>query len=152
MINEPTVEDTISILRGLKERYEGTPLLLEKLTTVHHGVRITDAALVSAAVYSNRYITDRNLPDKAIDLVDEACSALRLQQESKPDSITEVEISLHSELTQLERQIMTIQIELESLKKEKDRVSIERREKLEQNLAEKRAEVEALSKIWEHEK
>ena len=90
MINEPTVEDTISILRGLKERYEGTPLLLEKLTTVHHGVRITDAALVSAAVYSNRYITDRNLPDKAIDLVDEACSALRLQQESKPDSITEV--------------------------------------------------------------
>jgi ATP-dependent Clp protease ATP-binding subunit ClpB len=79
MINEPTVEDTISILRGLKERYE-----------VHHGVRITDAALVSAAVYSNRYITDRNLPDKAIDLVDEACSALRLQQESKPDSITEV--------------------------------------------------------------
>jgi ATP-dependent Clp protease ATP-binding subunit ClpB len=90
MINEPTVEDTISILRGLKERYEGVyhpPILL---TTVHHGVRITDAAIVSAAVYSNRYITDRNLPDKAIDLVDEACSALRLQQESKPDSITEV--------------------------------------------------------------
>lgn len=79
MVNEPTVEDTISILRGLKERYE-----------VHHGVRLTDAALVSAAVLSNRYITDRNLPDKAIDLVDEACSALRLQQESKPDSITEV--------------------------------------------------------------
>jgi ATP-dependent Clp protease ATP-binding subunit ClpA len=79
MVNEPTVEDTISILRGLKEKYE-----------VHHGVRITDAALVSAAVYSNRYITDRKLPDKAIDLVDEACSALRLQQESKPDSITEV--------------------------------------------------------------
>jgi ATP-dependent Clp protease ATP-binding subunit ClpB len=79
MVNEPTVQDTISILRGLKEKYE-----------VHHGVRITDAALVSASVYSNRYITDRNLPDKAIDLVDEACSALRLQQESKPDSINEV--------------------------------------------------------------
>ena len=90
MINEPTVEDTISILRGLKERYEGKSFPLETLTAVHHGVRITDAALVSAAVYSNRYITDRNLPDKAIDLVDEACSALRLQQESKPDSITEV--------------------------------------------------------------
>jgi ATP-dependent Clp protease ATP-binding subunit ClpA len=71
------------------------PFLPEKLTTVHHGVRITDAALVSAAVYSNRYITDRNLPDKAIDLVDEACSALRLQQESKPDSITEV-LFLHN--------------------------------------------------------
>lgn len=130
MVNEPTVEDTISILRGLKERYE-----------VHHGVRITDAALVSAAVMSNRYITDRNLPDKAIDLVDEACSALRLQQESKPDSITE-----------LERQIMTIQIELESLKNEKDRVSIDRREKLENSLSEKRAEVAALSKVWEQEK
>jgi len=130
MINEPSVEDTISILRGLKERYE-----------VHHGVRITDAALVSAAVMSNRYITDRNLPDKAIDLVDEACSALRLQQESKPDSITE-----------LERQIMTIQIELESLKNEKDRVSIDRREKLEHSLEEKRAEVAELTKVWEQEK
>jgi len=130
MVNEPTVEDTISILRGLKERYE-----------VHHGVRITDAALVSAAVYSNRYISDRNLPDKAIDLVDEACSALRLQQESKPDSIQE-----------LERQIMTIQIELESLKNEKDRISIDRRDKLEQTLAEKKKEVADLTEIWQKEK
>ena len=130
MVNEPTVEDTISILRGLKERYE-----------VHHGVRITDAALVSAAVYSNRYISDRNLPDKAIDLVDEACSALRLQQESKPDSIQE-----------LERQIMTIQIELESLKNEKDRISIDRRDKLEQTLAEKKKEVADLTEVWQKEK
>ena len=130
MVNEPTVEDTISILRGLKERYE-----------VHHGVRITDAALVSAAVYSNRYITDRNLPDKAIDLVDEACSALRLQQESKPDSIQE-----------LERQIMTIQIELESLKNEKDRISIDRRDKLEHSLGEKKKEVADLTEIWQKEK
>jgi len=130
MVNEPTVEDTISILRGLKERYE-----------VHHGVRITDAALVSAAVYSNRYISDRNLPDKAIDLVDEACSALRLQQESKPDSIQE-----------LERQIMTIQIELESLKNEKDRISIDRRDKLEQTVAEKKKEVADLTEVWQKEK
>jgi ATP-dependent Clp protease ATP-binding subunit ClpB len=96
---------------------------------------------VSAAVYSNRYITDRNLPDKAIDLVDEACSALRLQQESKPDSIQE-----------LERQIMTIQIELESLKKEKDKISIDRREKLERSLEEKKKEVAELSEVWEKEK
>jgi ATP-dependent Clp protease ATP-binding subunit ClpB len=96
---------------------------------------------VSAAVYSNRYITDRNLPDKAIDLVDEACSALRLQQESKPDSIQE-----------LERQIMTIQIELESLKKEKDKISVDRREKLERSLEEKKKEVADLSEVWEKEK
>lgn len=82
LVKEPTVEDTISILRGLKEKYE-----------VHHGVRIQDNALVTAAVYSNRYITDRFLPDKAIDLVDEACSALRLQHESKPDSIQELDRS-----------------------------------------------------------
>ncbi|KAF6009021.1 chaperone ATPase hsp78 [Brettanomyces bruxellensis] len=100
LVKEPTVEDTISILRGLKEKYE-----------VHHGVRIQDNALVTAAVYSNRYITDRFLPDKAIDLVDEACSALRLQHESKPDSIQE-----------LDRSIMTIKIELESLRKETDPV------------------------------
>jgi ATP-dependent Clp protease ATP-binding subunit ClpB len=96
---------------------------------------------VSAAVYSNRYITDRNLPDKAIDLVDEACSALRLQQESKPDSIQE-----------LERQIMTIQIELESLKNEKDKISIDRREKLERSLEEKKKEVAGLSEVWQKEK
>ncbi|CAN6640243.1 heat shock protein 78, mitochondrial [Trichomonascus vanleenenianus] len=129
-VDEPTVQDAISILRGLKERYE-----------VHHGVRISDAALVTAAVYSNRYITDRYLPDKAIDLVDEACSALRLQHESKPDAIQE-----------LDRQIMTIQIELESLKKETDPISVERREKLENDLRLKQEEVARLTKVWEDEK
>ncbi|KAG7861612.1 hypothetical protein KL939_000633 [Ogataea angusta] len=130
LVNEPTVEDAISILRGLKEKYE-----------VHHGVRITDSALVTAAVYSNRYITDRFLPDKAIDLVDEACSALRLQHESKPDSIQE-----------LDRSIMTIQIELESLRKESDTLSKERREKLEEQLKYKQAELKRLTEIWEKQK
>lgn len=129
-VKEPSVQDAISILRGLKERYE-----------VHHGVRIADAALVSAATYSHRYITDRYLPDKAIDLVDEACSALRLQHESKPDAIRE-----------LDRAIMTIQIELESLKKEDDEISIERRGKLEEDLKLKQEEVNRLTEIWESEK
>lgn len=130
LVNEPTVQDTISILRGIKDRYE-----------VHHGVRITDGALVAAATYSNRYITDRFLPDKAIDLVDEAASALRLQQESKPDAIQE-----------LDRQIMTLQIELESLRKETDIASKERREKLEKNLTLKQDEVGALTEKWERER
>ncbi|EPX72519.1 hsp78-like protein [Schizosaccharomyces octosporus yFS286] len=130
MIAEPSLSDSISILRGLKERYE-----------VHHGVRITDDSLVTAATYSSRYITDRFLPDKAIDLVDEACSSLRLQQESKPD-----------ELRRLDRHIMTIQIELESLKKETDTTSIERREKLEKKLSELRTDQEKLSAIWEEER
>lgn len=130
LVKEPTVPDTISILRGLKERYE-----------VHHGVRITDAALVTAAVYSNRYVTDRFLPDKAIDLVDEACSALRLQHESKPDV-----------LQQLDRQTMTIQIELESLKKETDPISVERREKLEKDLVLKQEEAKRLTEVWEKER
>ena len=130
LVNEPTVEDAISILRGLKEKYE-----------VHHGVRITDSALVTAAVYSNRYITDRFLPDKAIDLVDEACSALRLQHESKPDAIQE-----------LDRSIMTIQIELESLRKETDEISGQRRKKLEDTLKIKQDELERLTKIWEDQK
>lgn len=130
LVGEPTVQDTISILRGIKEKYE-----------VHHGVRITDGALVAAATYSNRYITDRFLPDKAIDLVDEAASALRLQQESKPDAIQE-----------LDRQIMTIQIELESLRKETDIASKERREKLEQTLKSKQDEVQKLTEKWEKEK
>ena len=129
-VGEPSVQDTVSILRGIKERYE-----------VHHGVRITDGALVAAATYSNRYITDRYLPDKAIDLVDEAASALRLQQESKPDAIQ-----------QLDRQIMTIQIELESLRKETDVTSIERKEKLEQHLKQKQAEAEELTLKWEEER
>lgn len=130
ILSEPTVADTISILRGLKERYE-----------VHHGVRITDAALVSAAVLSNRYINDRFLPDKAIDLVDEACAVLRLQHESKPD---EIQI--------LDRHIMRIQIELESLKKETDPVSIERRESLQKELDSDNEELSRLTKIWDAEK
>ncbi|KAK5166755.1 chaperone ATPase hsp78 [Oleoguttula sp. CCFEE 6159] len=129
-VGEPTVQDTISILRGIKDRYE-----------VHHGVRITDGALVAAATYSNRYITDRFLPDKAIDLVDEAASALRLQQESKPDAIQ-----------QLDRQIMTLQIELESLRKETDVSSKERREKLEETLRTKQEEVAKLTEKWEQER
>lgn len=129
-VGEPTVQDTVSILRGIKDRYE-----------VHHGVRITDGALVAAATYSNRYITDRFLPDKAIDLVDEAASALRLQQESKPDAIQE-----------LDRQIMTIQIELESLRKETDIASKERREQLERSLTLKQDEVGALTEKWEKER
>jgi ATP-dependent Clp protease ATP-binding subunit ClpB len=130
LINEPTVPDTISILRGIKEKYE-----------VHHGVRITDGALVAAATYSNRYITDRFLPDKAIDLVDEAASALRLQQESKPDAIQE-----------LDRQTMTIQIELESLRKETDVASNERREKLQQTLKQKQDTAAKLTEKWEAER
>ncbi|KAI2635293.1 P-loop containing nucleoside triphosphate hydrolase protein [Xylaria nigripes] len=130
LVNEPTVQDTISILRGIKDKYE-----------VHHGVRITDGALVAAATYSNRYITDRFLPDKAIDLMDEAASALRLQQESKPEDI------MH-----LDQKIMTIQIELESLRKEKDIASRERREKLESTLKTLQEENKALSKRWEKER
>ncbi|KAK7193488.1 ATPase [Paraphaeosphaeria sporulosa] len=130
IVSEPSVPDTISILRGIKERYE-----------THHGVRITDGALVAAATYSNRYITDRFLPDKAIDLVDEAASALRLQQESKPDPIQ-----------QLDRQIMTIQIELESLRKETDVASKERRERLEETLRKKQDEVNVLMDKWEQER
>lgn len=131
LVAEPSVQDTISILRGIKDRYE-----------VHHGgIRISDAALVAAASYSNRYITDRFLPDKAIDLVDEAASALRIQQESKPDAIQE-----------LDRQIMTIQIELESLKKETDVASKERKEKLEDTLKSKQSEIANLTKIWNRKK
>ncbi|TID21378.1 heat shock protein 78 [Venturia nashicola] len=130
LVDEPSVQDTISILRGIKERYE-----------VHHGVRITDGSLVAAATYSNRYISDRFLPDKAIDLMDEAASALRLQQESKPDAIQE-----------LDRQIMTIQIELESLRKETDIASKERREKLESTLKEKQEQEKKLTEKWEQER
>ncbi|KAL2818962.1 P-loop containing nucleoside triphosphate hydrolase protein [Aspergillus cavernicola] len=129
-VGEPSVPATISILRGIKDKYE-----------VHHGVRITDGALVAAATYSNRYITDRFLPDKAIDLVDEAASALRLQQESKPDVIRE-----------LDRDITTIQIELESLRKETDISSRERREKLQEDLKSKQEEVGKLTEGWEKEK
>lgn len=130
VINEPSVEDAISILRGLKDRYE-----------VHHGVRITDQALVTAAVYSNRYVTDRFLPDKAIDLVDEACSALRLQHESKPDVLQTVD-----------RQIITMQIELESLKKETDPISVDRRKVIEDKLKAKKEESDRLTKLWQEER
>lgn len=129
-VGEPSVAATISILRGIKNKYE-----------VHHGVRIMDGALVAAATYSNRYITDRFLPDKAIDLVDEAASALRLQQESKPDVIRE-----------LDRDITTIQIELESLRKETDVSSRERRDKLQEDLKVKQEEATRLTEVWETEK
>lgn len=129
-VDEPTIQDTISILRGIKEKYE-----------VHHGVRIQDSALVAAATYSNRYITDRFLPDKAIDLMDEAASALRLQQESKPEDIM-----------RLDQRIMTLQIELESLRKETDIASRERREKLEVDLKECQDEAKTLTDRWEKER
>ena len=130
LVSEPTVPDTISILRGIKDKYE-----------VHHGVRITDGALVAAATLSNRYITDRFLPDKAIDLVDEAASALRLQQESRPDEIQE-----------LDRAILTIRIELESLRKETDVMSKERKTKLEASLKEKNDKLKELIGVWEKER
>ncbi|PIA18576.1 P-loop containing nucleoside triphosphate hydrolase protein [Coemansia reversa NRRL 1564] len=130
MVDEPSVGDTISILRGLKHKYE-----------VFHGVQIADSALVSAATLAHRYITTRHLPDSAIDLVDEACSMLRTQQESKPESIE-----------QLDRTIMTIQIELESLKKEQDEASKERRESLQKTLEEKQSENKQLTGQWEKER
>ena len=114
MVEEPSVEDTISILRGLKERYE-----------VHHGIRIKDSALVAAAVLSKRYITDRFLPDKAIDLVDEAAAKLRTEKESMPVEIDEVN-----------RRVMQLEIEREALKRESDQASRDRLQKLEKELAE----------------
>jgi ATP-dependent Clp protease ATP-binding subunit ClpB len=130
MVEEPSVEDTISILRGLKERYE-----------VHHGVRIKDAALVTAAVLSKRYITDRFLPDKAIDLVDEAAAKLRTEKESMPVEIDEVN-----------RRVMQLEIEREALKRETDPPSRERLERLEKELAEARERRSALQAQWEGEK
>lgn len=129
-ISEPSVADTVSILRGLKEKYE-----------LHHGVRITDNALVAAATLSDRYIADRFLPDKAIDLVDEAASRLRLQQESKPER-----------LDNLDHEILTLKIDLEALKKERDRSSLERRKQTESTLAEKEEESAKLTAQWEVEK
>jgi ATP-dependent Clp protease ATP-binding subunit ClpB len=129
-VAEPTVEDTVSILRGLKEKYE-----------LHHGVRIADAALVSAATLSNRYITDRFLPDKAIDLVDEAASRLRMAVDSKPENIE-----------QLDRRIIQLKIEQEALKKETDKASKERLAKLEKELAELEAESNKLTAQWQAEK
>ncbi|PYK84083.1 MAG: ATP-dependent chaperone ClpB [Verrucomicrobia bacterium] len=130
MVNEPSVEDTIAILRGLKERYE-----------VHHGVRITDAALVAAAVLSHRYISDRFLPDKAIDLVDEAASRLKIELDSMP---TEIDV--------IEREIMQHEMERQALKKEKDPASKERLKKLEKELAELKEKSGALKAEWQKEK
>src|SRR5262245_39930116 len=130
MVSEPTVDDTISILRGLRERYE-----------IHHNVKFKDAALVAAAVLSNRYITDRFLPDKAIDLVDEAASKLRMEIDSMP-----------AELDEVRRRIMQLEIEREALRKERDRASVERLEKLEKELANLKEEQSRLQAQWEHEK
>src|SRR5689334_15030590 len=129
-VGEPSVEDTISILRGIKEKYE-----------LHHGVRITDGALVASATLSNRYITDRFLPDKAIDLVDEAASRLRMQVDSKPE-----------ELDELDRRVIQLKIEREALKKENDAASRDRLVKLEKELAELEDESNALTAAWQSEK
>ena len=130
MVDQPTVEDTISILRGLKERYE-----------VHHGVRIKDSALVAAALLSERYIADRFLPDKAIDLVDEAAAKLRTEIDSMP-----------TELDEISRRVMQLEIEREALKKEKDTASKQRLEKLEKELANLKAQADALKARWQAEK
>jgi ATP-dependent Clp protease ATP-binding subunit ClpB len=129
-VGEPTVEDTIAILRGLKERYE-----------VHHGVRITDSALVAAATLSHRYIADRFLPDKAIDLVDEAASRIKMEIDSKPTEIDEVD-----------RHILQLEIELESLKDDDDAGTVSRREQLERTLADERERSAAMTAEWQREK
>lgn len=129
-VDEPTVEDTVSILRGLKEKYE-----------THHGVRITDGAIVAAATLSNRYITDRFLPDKAIDLIDESAARLRMQVDSKPEDLDE-----------LDRRIIQLKIEREALKKETDKGSADRLVSLERELAEREEEADRLSQAWRAEK
>ena len=130
MINEPDVEETISIMRGIKDKYE-----------VHHGVQITDTALVSAAVLSNRYISDRFLPDKAIDLMDEACASLRMEIDSMPQ-----------ELEVVERKLRQLEIEKLSLKKEKDKASKERLNKIQEEMANLKEQQSSLRMRWEHEK
>ena len=129
-VNEPTVEDTISILRGLKEKYE-----------LHHGVRITDSALVAAATLSNRYIADRFLPDKAIDLVDEAASRLKMEIDSKPE-----------ELDRIDRELMQLKIEREALRKENDAASKDRLTNIEKEIADLEEESQILTQNWEAEK
>ncbi len=129
-VGEPTVEDSISILRGIKEKYE-----------LHHGVRITDSAIVAAATLSNRYISDRFLPDKAIDLMDEAAARLRMQVDSKPE-----------ELDEIDRRIMQLQIEREALKKEADTASKDRLQKLEKELAEQEEKSAIITRNWQAEK
>ena len=130
MVNEPTVEDTISILRGLKQRFE-----------IHHGVKISDSAIVSSAVLSNRYISDRFLPDKAIDLIDEACASVRMQIDSLP-----------IELDEVNRKIMQLDIELESLKNEKDTNSINRKKNIEKERANLNESRSILNENWKREK
>ena len=130
MVDQPTVEDTISILRGIKDRYE-----------VYHGVKITDSSLVAAATLSNRYITDRFLPDKAIDLVDDACAMIKTEMNSLP-----------AELDEVQRKIMQMEIEEAALKKEDDRLSKERLEELQKELAEMREDFKARKARWENEK
>jgi ATP-dependent Clp protease ATP-binding subunit ClpB len=130
LVEEPSTEETISILRGLKERYE-----------VHHGVRITDPAVIAAATLSSRYITDRHLPDKAIDLIDEAAARLRTEIDSKPQALDEVD-----------RQILQLEIERQALQKEKDKASKERLERLEKELADLRERASHLHARWQNEK
>jgi len=130
LVGEPTVEDTISILRGLRERYE-----------IHHGVKFKDAALVAAAVLSNRYIADRFLPDKAIDLVDEAASKLRMEIDSMP-----------AELDEIERRIMQLEIEREALRKERDKASVDRLARLDKELADLKEDRGRLATHWQQEK
>jgi ATP-dependent Clp protease ATP-binding subunit ClpB len=130
LVNEPSVEDTIAILRGLKEKYE-----------VHHGVEITDPAIVAAATLSNRYITDRQLPDKAIDLIDEAASHIRMEIDSKPE-----------EMDKLDRRLIQLKIEREALKKEKDAASKKRRDDLEQEISELEKKYSDLEEVWKSEK
>ena len=129
-VSEPTVEDTITILRGLKERFE-----------IHHGVTIQDKALISAATLSNRYITDRYLPDKAIDLVDEACATIRVQMDSVPEN-----------LDNLTHKIMRLQIEREAIKKEKDEISKKRREEIDAEVEKLQAKEKELTEAWNKEK
>ncbi len=129
-VAQPTVEDTIAILRGLKERYE-----------VHHGVKIKDSAIIAAAMLSNRYISDRFLPDKAVDLIDEAASRLRIEIDSVPMEIDEIQ-----------RKVMQLEIERQALKKEKDKASVERLKKLEKELADLKEEVKEKLAKWENEK
>ena len=129
-VGEPSVEDTIAILRGLQERYE-----------LHHHVEITDPAIVAAATLSNRYISDRQLPDKAIDLIDEAASSIRMEIDSKP-----------LPLDRLERRIIQLKLEQQALKKEDDDASRKRLEMLEKELAEKEREYAELEEVWKSEK
>jgi len=130
LVDEPTEEDTIAILRGLKERYE-----------VHHGVQITDSAIIAAATLSQRYITDRQLPDKAIDLIDEAASLIRMEIDSKPE-----------EMDKLERRLIQLKIEQEALKKEDDAPSVKRREALAEDITELEKEYADLEEVWKAEK